>query len=152
MYTKWPINDYKKYIRKMKFKEFNSIKADFEIIEDWEDRYAYIIDLGREIPDFDTSFKSESNKVNGCASQVWLKLSSEEKGGSQNLIFKGDSDAMIVKGLIAVIGSIYDGLPLSDIQKVNPFDKFKELDLLSHLSSQRSNGLRSIIQKIHEYN
>ena len=68
-----------------------------------------------------------------------------------NSFSTGDSDAMIVKGLIAVIGSIYDGLPISDISKINPFDKFNELDLLSHLSSQRSNGLRSIIQKIHEY-
>ena len=135
----------------MKFKDFNSIKADFEIIEDWEDRYSYIIDLGREIPEFDLSSKSDLNKVHGCASQVWLKLASEEKDGTCKLIFNGDSDAMIVKGLIAVIGSIYDGLPISDISKINPFDKFNELDLLSHLSSQRSNGLRSIIQKIHEY-
>ena len=71
----------------MKFKDFNSIKADFEIIEDWEDRYSYIIDLGREIPEFDLSFKSDLNKVHGCASQVWLKLASEEKDGSCKLIF-----------------------------------------------------------------
>ena len=135
----------------MKFTDFSSIKANFEILDEWEDRYTYIIDLGREIPILDPTFKSESNKVSGCASQVWLKLDCEERDGSKRLVFLGDSDALIVKGLIAVIGSIYDGMPVSDISKINPFDKFKELDLLSHLSSQRSNGVRSIIQKIHEY-
>ncbi len=102
------------------FKEFELINADFEFLENWEDRYSYIIDLGREMPKLEESLKSEYNKLSGCASQVWLILGTYKKDGVERLSFIGDSDALIVKGLIAIVGSIYDNMPLNDISKLIP--------------------------------
>lgn len=135
----------------MNFKNFELVKEDFSILEDWEDRYSYIIDLGREMPKFDEELKSEENKVLGCASQVWIKLETFDKDGVTRLDFRGDSDAMIVKGLIAIIGSIYDKSPVDKLSKIEPLELFGSLDLLSHLSSQRSNGLNSMLKKIQDF-
>ena len=135
----------------MKFKEFDLIKADFESLENCEDRYSYIIDLGREMPKLEESLKSEYNKVSGCASQVWLILGTFKKDGVESLSFLGDSDALIVKGLIAIVGSIYDNMPLNDIYNVDPYKMFESLELLGHLSSQRANGLNSMIKKIQDF-
>ena len=135
----------------MKYKRFEDIKEDFHILDEWEERYAYIIELGRDMPILEETLKTDENKVFGCASQVWLDLNVFEESGTKKLSFIGDSDAMIVKGLIAIIGSIYDEASLSDLTTIDPFNKFMELDLLSHLSSQRSNGLNSMIKKIQNF-
>ena len=135
----------------MNFKNFNEIMADFKFLEDWEERYSYIIELGKEMPKLEDSFKLEENKLSGCASQVWLSLKSYDENGIKKLSFLGDSDALIVSGLIAVVGSIYDNAPILDIPKIDPFKKFDTLDLLSHLSAQRSNGLSSMIKKIQNF-
>ena len=135
----------------MNFKEFDLINADFEFLENWEDRYSYIIDLGREMPKLEESLKSEYNKLSGCASQVWLILGTYKKDGVERLSFLGDSDALIVKGLIAIVGSIYDNMPLNDIYNVDPYKMFESLELLGHLSSQRANGLNSMIKKIQDF-
>ncbi len=135
----------------MKFKKFEDIKDDFDILGDWEERYAYIIELGRDMPILEETLRTDENKVIGCASQVWLYLNAFDENGTKKLSFIGDSDAMIVKGLIAIIGSIYDEANLNDLPKIDPFNKFMELDLLSHLSSQRSNGLNSMIKKIQKF-
>ena len=135
----------------MNFKEFELINADFEFLENWEDRYSYIIDLGRDMPKLEESLKSEYNKLSGCASQVWLILGTYKKDGVERLSFLGDSDALIVKGLIAIVGSIYDNMPLNDIYNVDPYKMFESLELLGHLSSQRANGLNSMIKKIQDF-
>ncbi len=135
----------------MSFKEFDLINADFEFLENWEDRYSYIIDLGREMPKLEESLKSEYNKLSGCASQVWLILGTYKKDGVERLSFLGDSDALIVKGLIAIVGSIYDNMPLNDISNADPYKMFESLELLGHLSSQRANGLNSMIKKIQDF-
>tara|TARA_B100000287_G_scaffold179965_1_gene169999 strand:+ start:1050 stop:1475 length:426 start_codon:yes stop_codon:yes gene_type:complete len=138
-------------MKNMNFKEFQLIKADFEFLENWEERYSYIIDLGREMPPLDQSLKSENNKLSGCASQVWLILGTYKNDGIERLSFLGDSDALIVKGLIAIVGSIYDNISFNDISKVDPYKKFESLELLGHLSSQRANGLNSMIKKIQDF-
>ena len=135
----------------MNFKKFDLINADFEFLESWEDRYSYIIDLGRDMPKVEESLKSEYNKLSGCASQVWLILGTYKTDGEERLSFLGDSDALIVKGLIAIVGSIYDNMPLNDISNVDPYKKFESLELLGHLSSQRANGLNSMIKKIRDF-
>ena len=135
----------------MNFKKFDLINADFEFLESWEDRYSYIIDLGRDMPKVEESLKSEYNKLSGCASQVWLILGTYKKDGVEKLSFLGDSDALIVKGLIAIVGSIYDNMPLNDIYNVDPYKMFESLELLGHLSSQRANGLNSMIKKIRDF-
>ena len=135
----------------MSFKEFDLINADFEFLENWEDRYSYIIDLGREMPKLEESLKSEYNKLSGCASQVWLRLGTYKKDGLERISFLGDSDALIVKGLIAIVGSIYDNMPLNDISNTDPYKMFERLELLGHLSSQRANGLNSMIKKIQDF-
>ena len=135
----------------MNFKKFDLINADFEFLESWEDRYSYIIDLGRDMPKVEESLKSEYNKLSGCASQVWLILGTYKTDGEERLSFLGDSDALIVKGLIAIVGSIYDNMPLNDIYNVDPYKMFESLELLGHLSSQRANGLNSMIKKIQDF-
>ena len=135
----------------MNFKKFDLINADFEFLENWEDRYSYIIDLGRDMPKLEESLKSEYNKLSGCASQVWLILGTYKKDGVEKLSFLGDSDALIVKGLIAIVGSIYDNMPLNDISNADPYKKFERLELLGHLSSQRANGLNSMIKRIQDF-
>ena len=135
----------------MNFKKFDLINADFEFLESWEDRYSYIIDLGRDMPKVEESLKSEYNKLSGCASQVWLILGTYKTDGVERLSFLGDSDALIVKGLIAIVGSIYDNMPLNDIYNVDPYKMFESLELLGHLSSQRANGLNSMITKIRDF-
>ena len=126
---------------------FDQIKDDLDLFTEWEDRYGYIIDLGKQISLPDEK-KTDENKVNGCASQVWLDM--EWYGPSDTKIFniKGDSDALIVKGLIAILLSLYQGKTLDQTQAIDPRVEFEKLGLNSHLSSQRSNGLKSMIDQI----
>lgn len=123
---------------------FEEIAETFEFLDDWEDRYRHVIELGKAMPPLDDSFKVPALKVQGCASQVWLRPIIE--GGGFD--FQGDSDAMIVRGLIAVLHALYSGLPLAEIGKVDALAELGRLGLNEHLSSQRSNGLRAMVDRI----
>ncbi|MBI6629082.1 SufE family protein [Pontibaca salina] len=123
---------------------FEEIVEDFEFLEDWEDRYRHVIDLGREMDPMADALKVPATKVEGCASQVWLHPVIE--GGVFR--FDGDSDAMIVRGLIAVLRALYCGLPVADVPKVDARRELERLGLNEHLSSQRSNGLRAMVDRI----
>ncbi|SCZ58605.1 Cysteine desulfuration protein SufE [Epibacterium ulvae] len=123
---------------------FEEIVEDFEFLEDWEDRYRHVIDMGKAMDPVDEALKVASTKVDGCASQVWLHPTIE--GGVFS--FKGDSDAMIVRGLIAVLRKLYDGLTLAEVLAVDARAELGRLGLNDHLSAQRSNGLRAMIERI----
>ena len=123
---------------------FEEIVEDFEFIEDWEDRYRYVIEQGKAMDPLDDALKVAATKVDGCASQVWLHPTIE--GGV--LTFDGDSDAMIVRGLIAVLRKLYNGLSLRDVLAVDAKAEMERLGLNEHLSSQRSNGLRAMIERV----
>ncbi|WP_375690305.1 SufE family protein [Pseudooceanicola sp. LIPI14-2-Ac024] len=125
---------------------FEDIVADFEFLEDWEDRYRHVIDLGKAMPPLDDALKTPATKVDGCASQVWLHPRIE--GGT--FTFDGDSDAMIVRGLIAVLRALYNGAPVAEVPGIDAGGELARLSLQDHLSAQRSNGLRAMIQRIRE--
>jgi len=123
---------------------FEEIVEDFEFLEDWEDRYRHVIDQGKAMAPLDDALKVPATKVDGCASQVWLHPTIE------NGVFRfdGDSDAMIVRGLIAVLRALYNGLPVAEVPKVDARAELGRLGLNDHLSAQRSNGLRAMIERI----
>ncbi|OYX17958.1 MAG: cysteine desufuration protein SufE [Rhodobacterales bacterium 32-66-9] len=125
---------------------FEEIAETFDFLDDWEDRYRHVIELGKAMPPLDDSFKVPALKVQGCASQVWLRPMIE--GGRFD--FRGDSDAMIVRGLIAVLHALYSGVPLADVGRIDAAAELGRLGLNDHLSSQRSNGLRAMVQRIRE--
>lgn len=126
----------------------DSIRSDFELLDDWEDRYRYVIELGRMLEPLDETDRTEANKVRGCASQVWLASKATDGAGTPLLSFKGDSDAHIVRGLIAVLLALYSERPATDILSVDAHGVFRELGLSEHLTPQRSNGLASMVQRI----
>ena len=128
--------------------KFQEIVEDFDILDDWEDKYRYIIDLGKKISPLDESQKNKTTKVEGCASQVWLTYDVIETGPSKKIVFKGESDALIVKGLIAVIFTLFNGVEVEKSKKIDALSELAKLGLHEHLSSQRSNGLRSMIDRI----
>ena len=123
---------------------FENIVADFEFLDDWEDRYRYVIDHGRVMEPLDEALKVPATKVDGCASQVWLHPNTD--GGTFS--FDGDSDAMIVRGLISVLRALYNDLPIAEVPKVDAPTELARLGLNDHLSAQRSNGLRAMIERI----
>ena len=125
------------------------IEQDFAVLDEWEDRYRYIIELGRELPPFDEAFRTPANKVQGCASQVWLK-SFVSKEGEPRLSFMGDSDALIVRGLIAIALSLFSGQTATKIARTDAEKELGKLELAEHLTPQRSNGFRSLIARIKE--
>lgn len=127
---------------------FEDIVETFQFLDDWEQRYSHVIDLGKAMEPLDDAMKTESNKVHGCASQVWLIPRIEPEGDQARLWFQGDSDALIVRGLIAILLALYCGLTLGEALKVDARAELSRLDLESHLSSQRSNGLRAMVSKI----
>lgn len=122
--------------------------ADFEVLDDWEDRYRHVIDLGRELPVFDEASRTAANKVRGCASQVWI--TSVTSGPSEDPVveFSGDSDALIVKGLIAIAFMIYSGKRAREIVSTDAAAILRKLGLSDHLTPQRSNGFASMIERI----
>ena len=123
---------------------FNDLAETFEFLDDWEDRYRHVIELGKAFPPMDDALKVPATKVNGCASQVWIQPMIEH--GRYD--FQGDSDAMIVKGLIAVLHSLYAGVPVADIARIDAPAELARLGLTDHLAAQRSNGLRSMVERI----
>ncbi|HIP24073.1 MAG TPA: SufE family protein [Rhodobacteraceae bacterium] len=128
----------------MATERFEEIVEDFEFVDEWEDRYRYVIDLGKKMAEMDEAHKIPETKVHGCASQVWIMP--DLSGGV--IRFTGDSDAMIVRGLIAVLHALYDGLPFKDALKVDALKEMGRLGLDQHLSAQRSNGLRAMIERL----
>lgn len=125
------------------------ILDNFSLMEEWDDRYRYIIELGRALPPLPETARTDANKVQGCASQVWLATRVSEGGvDGPTLTFEGDSDAHIVRGLIAILFVLYSGKSAAAILKVDAFVIFDRLGLREHLTPQRSNGLRSMVERI----
>lgn len=124
--------------------DFEELVETFEFLDDWEDRYRHVIDLGKALPNMPDALKVAATKVDGCASQVWLHITIEDGV----LRFIGESDAIIVRGLIAVLITLYSGLELAEIIKINAVEELGRLGLNEHLSSQRSNGLRAMVDRI----
>lgn len=129
---------------KMATPAFEEIAETFEFLDDWEDRYRHVIDLGRAMPELEPSFKVPALKVEGCASQVWLRPVPE----SGLFQFQGDSDAMIVRGLIAVLHALYAGVPMAQVGAIDAHAELGRLGLNDHLSAQRSNGVRAMVERI----
>jgi cysteine desulfuration protein SufE len=127
---------------------FEDIAETFEFLDDWEDRYRHVIELGKAMPELDEAFRVPATKVDGCASQVWLLPRIEGQGASARFDFQGESDAMIVRGLIAILHALYSGLTVTDVQNVDAAAELKRLGLDEHLSQQRSNGVRAMIGRI----
>lgn len=125
----------------------DDIRTDFELLDDWEDRYRYVIELGRELPPMPEEDRNEHTKVPGCVSQVWL--TSQSDGASPpHLTFRGESDAHIVRGLVAIALALYSGRSAPEILETEAETIFKSLGLKEHLTPQRSNGLRSMVARI----
>lgn len=123
---------------------FEDVVEDFEFLDDWEDRYRMVIEMGKAMDPLPDALKVPATRVEGCASQVWLHMVPE----GETFHFQGDSDALIVKGLIALLHRLYDGLPMSDLPAVDARAELGRLGLNDHLSAQRSNGLRAMIERI----
>ena len=128
--------------------KLDNLIADIEFFDDWEDKYKYIIDLGKTSPSLSEEDKNEKNKVDGCASQVWFLVKEEEENNDKLLYFKGDSDALIVKGLAVILFSIFSGKTPKEIIEIDAFEKLKKLNLEKNLTMQRSNGLSAMIKRI----
>lgn len=125
---------------------FEDIADTFAFLDDWEDRYRHVIELGKAMPPLEEALKVPATKVTGCASQVWLHP--EIADGVYH--FRGDSDALIVRGLIAILHALYDGVPVAGIAAIDAQAELGRLGLNDHLSAQRSNGLRSMVARIRD--
>jgi cysteine desulfuration protein SufE len=123
---------------------------DFGVLDSWDDRYRYVIELGRALPEFPEAARTDRHKVQGCASQVWLVSETlpATNGAGPVIEFKGDSDAHIVKGLIAILFALYSGQPAKKILDTDAIALFNRLGLGEHLTPQRSNGFRSMVERI----
>ena len=128
----------------MSINTIENLQADFELLDDWEERYRYVIELGRLLPDLDEKWRTPQYKVSGCASQVWIHPSHD----GEVLNFAGDSDALIVKGLIAIAFMIFSGKTPAQILAQDANAAFARLGLKEHLTPQRSNGLVSMVARI----
>jgi len=126
----------------------SDITSDFAVLDDWEDRYRYLIELGRELPPLPDELRTDANKVRGCASQVWLATEIRSEGGNPVLHFLADSDAHIVRGLIAVLSAIYNDRPVDEVLTIEADPIFEKLGLKEHLTPQRSNGLASMVARV----
>lgn len=126
----------------------NEIIENFAFLEDWEDRYRYLIELGKDLPQLAESEMTEDNRVKGCASQVWVVTSVDHSGLEPVLSFKGQSDAHIVKGLVALTLALYSDKTAREILSIDALDLFRRLGLAEHLTPQRSNGVRSMVDRI----
>ena len=129
---------------------FEDIAETFEFLDDWEDRYRHVIELGRAMPPLDDAFRVPAFKVDGCASQVWIRPTLEGQGAAAKFDFQGESDAMIVRGLIAILHALYGGISAADVAKVDAPAELGRLGLNDHLSAQRSNGLRAMVERIRQ--
>ena len=119
----------------------------FEFLDDWEDRYRHLIEIGKAMPAMDPSLQTPASKVDGCASQVWIVPTVEDG----RFDFIGDSDALIVRGLVAVVHALFAGLPVAEVGRVDATAELRRLGLDEHLSAQRSNGLRAMVARIRDH-
>ena len=127
----------------------DEIIENFDLLEEWDDRYRYLIELGRTLPPLPAAARSDANKVQGCASQVWLSTTVKPNGSTGPVLaFDGDSDAHIVRGLIAILFALYSGKGAKDILSTDAVALFEKLGLRDHLTPQRSNGFRSMVDRI----
>lgn len=117
-------------------------------LDDWQDRMSYVIELGRKLPEMPEEKRTAETKVQGCASQVWLVTHADSAKSDPILTFEGESDAHIVRGLVAIVLSIFSGKPASDILKIDALDLFGRMGLIEYLTAQRANGLRSMVKRI----
>ncbi|MBD3624126.1 MAG: SufE family protein [Rhodobacteraceae bacterium] len=127
---------------------FDEIADNFAFFDEWEDRYRYVIELGKEMAPLDEAQKVPATKVDGCASQVWLVPHVDGEGQGATIRFDGDSDALIVRGLIAILRALYNGHTAAEIEGIDAQAKFADLGLQQHLSAQRSNGLRAMVGRV----
>jgi cysteine desulfuration protein SufE len=128
----------------------DEIRSDFALLDDWEDRYRYVIELGRGLEPLPDALKTDANKVRGCASQVWLvsEPQTSRDAGNRALSLRGDSDAHIVRGLIAILFALYQGKTADEILQVDAKAVFAELGLKDHITPQRSNGFFAMVERI----
>jgi cysteine desulfuration protein SufE len=126
----------------------DDIRDNFELLEEWDDRYRYVIELGRTLEPLPEAEHSAENKVNGCVSQVWLSKKLDRSAGGAVLKYRGDSDAHIVRGLIAILLTLYSGRTPQEILAADAIAVFDEFGFREHLTPQRSNGLRSMVERI----
>ena len=125
---------------------FEDIAETFDFLDDWEERYRHVIELGRAMPAMDASLQMPASKVEGCASQVWIVPVIQDG----RFDFQGDSDALIVRGLIAVLHALYSGVALDEVAQIDAQAELQRLGLEEHLSSQRSNGLRAMVLRLRQ--
>ncbi|MCW2307916.1 SufE family protein [Rhodobium gokarnense] len=128
--------------------QIDDIVENFELLDDWEDRYRYVIELGKELEPLPDDERTEANKVHGCTSQVWLATHLENGDGTARLTFRGDSDAHIVRGLIAILFAQLSGQTAPEILDADPAATFQRIGLSDHLTPQRANGLNAMIARI----
>jgi cysteine desulfuration protein SufE len=126
----------------------DEIYGDFDLIDDWEERYRYLIELGKSLEPLPEAARDDAHKVRGCASQVWLVDRLVRDGGETRLFFVGDSDAHIVRGLVALVIAIYSGHTVAEIAALDPEPIFTRIGLREHLTPQRSNGVNAMIERI----
>jgi len=127
----------------------DAIRSDFAFLDDWEDRYRYILELGRALEPLSEAAHNDANKVRGCVSQVWLALEqSADAAGERVLRYRGDSDSHLVRGLIAIALALYSDRTAREILSADAMTFFRELGLEQHLTPQRSNGVRAMIERI----
>ncbi|MBD3766280.1 MAG: SufE family protein [Rhodobacterales bacterium] len=129
---------------------FEDIADTFAFLDSWEDRYRHVIELGKAMPPMDPALKVPATRVEGCASQVWIQPMIAGQGAQARFDFHGDSDAMIVRGLIAVLHALYAGLPMDQVGRVDAAAELARLGLDQHLSAQRSNGVRAMVERIRQ--
>ena len=127
---------------------FQDIAENLSFLDDWEDRLNYVIELGQSLPDMPDADKTAENKVKGCVSNVWLVSNVDRSGDSPVMTFRGQSDAIITKGLVAVLIALYSGRPAAEIAETDAIAWFKKVGLSDHLGKQRSNGLVAMVNRI----
>lgn len=131
--------------------DLEELIENFEMFDDWEERYSYLIDLGKQLPELPPEDYSEANKVSGCMSQVWMIATVDESGDQSQVKIFADSDAHIVKGLIAILLVIYSGKTPAEISGIDIQDIFEQLELSSHLSMNRRNGFYAMVERIKSF-
>jgi cysteine desulfuration protein SufE len=133
----------------VKTNEIDAIISEFQLFDDWEDKYAYLIDLGKKLPVLENDYKTEANKVHGCTSQVWVIIDHKPEAPDR-IFFRADSDAFIVKGLIALLLRIYSGKTSQEIKEIDIQQLFDKLELSQYLTPNRSNGFFAMVQRIRQ--
>jgi cysteine desulfuration protein SufE len=128
--------------------KIDDIISDFDLLESWEDRYRYVMELGRDMPAYPDALRTDPHKVRGCASQVWLATAVSQHAGVPHLSIQGDSDSHLVRGLVAVLLAATDGHPAKDILAFDAHGLLKSLGLAENLTPQRSNGFASMVERI----